>query len=358
MEYRSNAPIYLLIAFVLSITLFAAYRSNIITNQIQDYSVINLPAGVKNRMLTDNGSELMYVNYRNRQIQFYHASINEHRRVQIIKLFKQLAISIRYNIPEGDYLLILHDGAHVGYEIPIISFSSTQELVKNKQVILMPDPDSITGYKYNFKHIDQRLNQYPWNKKESKIFWRGSATGAGEEMNDLSGKGFDRLRFINYVKDLPYVDAGFSDYTPYLNPTFRKRLGELHKLKPWVKPEDSLGYKYLIDIDGNSCSYARMAWILYSNSVLMKHISDKMQWYYPQMQAYVHYIPISNDFTNLKQQFDWAETHPEEAKAIAQNGRRFAKQVFSKDGVIQAASKAFNEYQQVLLKQQSQANNL
>ncbi len=140
------------------------------------------------------------------------------------------------------------------------------------------------------------------------------------------------------------MDAGFTFYTPQHNPNFRKLLVSAHSLKPRATVTESIKYKYLIDIDGNSCSYSRMAWILNSNSLLMKHTSSYKQWYYDQMQPYVHYLPIAENFSNLTEQYQWAEANSELAQAIAENGRKFAKQTFNENSILDAFDQALLQY--------------
>ncbi len=57
-----------------------------------------------------------------------------------------------------------------------------------------------------------------------------------------------------------------------------KAMAEL--LSGYVKTEDSLQYKYLMDIDGNTCGYQRLYWTLLSNSLVFKQVTENKQWYY------------------------------------------------------------------------------
>lgn len=91
-----------------------------------------------------------------------------------------------------------------------------------------------------------------------------------------------------------------------------------------------------------------MAWILYSGSLLMKQQSDKIQWYYDKLQPYVNYIPVSADFSNLQQQFEWAQTHQEQVQIIARQGRQLAQEVFTKENILNALEEAFNEYHKLV----------
>ena len=53
------------------------------------------------------------------------------------------------------------------------------------------------------------------------------------------------------------------------------------------------------------------------------------------MEPWVHYIPVASDLRDLKAKFDWAESHPEEAKNIADRGTELIKYLTSEEGFKQ-----------------------
>jgi len=55
-------------------------------------------------------------------------------------------------------------------------------------------------------------------------------------------------------------------------------------------------YKYLLDIDGNTCTWPHCYELLLSNSVMFKQESKDIQWFYRGILPYEHYVPISNDY--------------------------------------------------------------
>ncbi len=344
---KTERLIYLLPVAIIALLLIVLHRSNITVEKLTDYNKIILPAELKQRLLTDTESELLYVDYHNKKLQYYFISKNEVRVRLMLRTMQKLIVSLRYSLPEGHYLAVLHDGAHHTYAVPVLAFATKQEFLDSDEVVLIPDPFATKGYSNTFRSIDASLRKHPWRKKIAKVFFRGSAYGAGYENNDLNGA--PRLRFMNYASTLELADVGFTDYTQQFNPEFKSRLAAVHKLKPEVSPADSLAYKYLIDVDGNTCSFARMAWILYSNSLVMKHASNKVQWYYSQMQPFVHYIPIKEDFSDLYAQYIWAEAHPRMAERIAKNGRKLASRVFRYENILESYARAFNHYHTLTL---------
>lgn len=60
-----------------------------------------------------------------------------------------------------------------------------------------------------------------------------------------------------------------------------------------------MGYKYLIDVDGLKVSPLRVPWKLYTNCVLLKQESNKIQWFYYKLLPKYYYFPIKKDLSNL-----------------------------------------------------------
>lgn len=48
-----------------------------------------------------------------------------------------------------------------------------------------------------------------------------------------------------------------------------------------MSPNFHVHFKYLISLDGTQAAWGRVAWILFSNSLLIKDDSTKEQWFYP-----------------------------------------------------------------------------
>lgn len=350
METKISTAIKLfaLMLVIIAISIFAYTRQHVEIKKITDLSLIQLPADIKQQLAPEHHAELMYVLKKDKVIQYYFADHNFDRCLLVLERLKSLATSIAYGIPDGDYLITLHDEAYQSFAWPVLAFAATQQQIDDKEVVLMPDSDVMRGYGVLMNRINSGVRQYPWNKKQNKIFWRGVASGANYTTNDINGS--KRLRFLNAALGKQFIDARFTDYTHMLNDSFKQKLANIPHLSltPAVSPQQSLSYKYLIDVDGHSCSFSRMAWILYSNSVLMKHTSDKIQWYYHLLKPYQNYIPIKEDFSDLQQQYEWAEAHPQQVLKISKNARAVARRVFSEYQVKIAFKKAFQDYHAIV----------
>ena len=65
--------------------------------------------------------------------------------------------------------------------------------------------------------------------------------------------------------------------------------------------EESSRYKYVIDIDGNGWS-SRFKRLMSSNSLVFKS-TVYPEWYSDRIQPWVHYVPISLDYSDLFDSF-------------------------------------------------------
>jgi len=48
------------------------------------------------------------------------------------------------------------------------------------------------------------------------------------------------------------------------------------------------------------------------------------QWYYSELQAWTHYVPVKADLSDLMDQILWCQNNSEECRRIALNGQAFA----------------------------------
>lgn len=320
------------------------------------YNAIPRQANIKSFQLDNNiqqqfltirlVKDLVLINISKHKIMYFYEGINNLRLEPLLAELQQIVYTQPGSIPDGNYFISLHDGIQRPTSIPLLAFAANKNLVQAKHVILIPDYTAIQGHEKTFKQIDKQAAKYPWQKRIPKIFWRGATTGATRYITDIEQ--FSRGKFLQQTKQLSYVNAGFTTYTRNLTPALQKELHSHFPKQKIIPPEDAIVYRYLLDIDGNSCSYSRMAWILYSKSLLLKQSSDNIQWYYKQLQPFVHYVPLKNDFSDLKEKFTWLQQHPLSSMIIASNARQLAEEIFTASAIRATIINAFNEYHAIL----------
>jgi len=269
---------------------------------------------------------------------------------QRVNTMREFIAKIQHNhkkkLPIGEYIISLREGLNYYSTYPVLAFSSTVQLVQQGHIVLMPDPDAIRGYDQLRVTVDHEQQNFPWQRRLDKIFWRGPATGYNnptiQDINTIA-----RIKFMNRTKDLKFVNAGFTDYTQQWPEKFLQQLKKSFPLQPQVTQQSALAYKYLINIDGNACTYSPMAFILYSQSLLLKPRSDNIQWYYHKLQPYVHYLPVAEDFSDLEAKYFWAQSHQSEDRTMANNAHNLALEVFNEQAIIDATIEAFTKYKQL-----------
>jgi hypothetical protein len=82
-------------------------------------------------------------------------------------------------------------------------------------------------------------------------------------------------------------------------------------------------YKYLIDIEGVGYS-GRIKHLMHTNRPLFIQDRPWKEWWFFQLEPFVHYIPVENDFSDFYERFEWAMSHEKETKEIAKNAQDFA----------------------------------
>lgn len=225
-------------------------------------------------------------------------------------------------LPNVDFLISLEDGFGGNPGIgPCFVFAKSAD---EKSLILIPDIKALVGYEKLRNMIPEASESHPWEKKQSKGFWRGSTTGGYSTL-----KTWDRLaraKLVLFSLDHPEtLDARFHSVVQ-CDPEVPLLMRAKGMVGSSVTKPEHLKFKYLVDVDGNSCSYERYFWLLLSNSLVLKQVTPNIQWYYGGLEPYKHYVPVKEDLSDLLTQIEWAKTHDLEARLIAEEATRFVKE--------------------------------
>jgi hypothetical protein len=74
-----------------------------------------------------------------------------------------------------------------------------------------------------------------------------------------------------------------------------------------------------LDIDGTVNAWDGFFWKLGSSSVVLKLESHWEEWYYDQIEPWVHYIPVKGDGSDLYEKYLWAEANQDKVQEIIRN---------------------------------------
>ncbi len=158
-----------------------------------------------------------------------------------------------------------------------------------------------------------------------RAVWRGTTDafqGWQKGRNALLQLGLER-------PDL--IDSGVSRWSAKL---MNETLPDKRLLKESLTFEEQVAmYKYLIWAPGN-CASVRLALQLASDAAVFKIVNDEVEWYYPLLNPFVHYIPLVANSThiNLEEMMYWARHHQDEVNTIIQKANDFAKLYLSPTG--------------------------
>ena len=92
-------------------------------------------------------------------------------------------------------------------------------------------------------------------------------------------------------------------------------------------------YKYNIIVDGNAAPSQRLASMLQSGSTLLKQESPSVEFFYDDLQPYVHYVPLSYQLSDVVRKADWCRRHDEAARGIADNAAQYARSALTVDNI-------------------------
>ncbi|CAD0195297.1 unnamed protein product [Chrysodeixis includens] len=154
--------------------------------------------------------------------------------------------------------------------------------------------------------ITEASEKWPWEEKENKAFFRGSRTS--EERDAL-------ILLSRSEPDL--VDAQYTK-----NQAWKSDMDTLHApAASEVSFEDHCKYKYLFNYRGVAASF-RFKHLFLCKSLVF-HVGDQwLEFFYPSLKPWVHYIPISTKATQeeIKDLILFFKNNDAIAKEIADRG--------------------------------------
>lgn len=196
------------------------------------------------------------------------------------------------------------------------------------------------SWAHEIEAVEKGGIKYPWEKKLPKLFWRGRATDRIYTDQDYVKS--PRVGLVLQSQQLPdLIDAAF---TGWWKNTLLSSIPEFPELQSFARTEDHLLYKYQVCVDGAAGQFPGFAWRLLSNCLVFKIKSPVKLWFDAGLASEFHYIPIEHDLSNLANRLIWAQEHDDEARSIAENGRKFAQENIMPDDLILYCYKVLLKY--------------
>lgn len=107
----------------------------------------------------------------------------------------------------------------------------------------------------------------------------------------------------------------------------------LHTSSYMTMQDQARSWKYLFDIKGAGWS-ARLKLLLASNRIVFMTARTYREWFFPFLEPWVHFIPVSSDFADFEENYRKIEGDLGLQKSILQNQRVFAEQYCSRRAAL------------------------
>jgi hypothetical protein len=240
------------------------------------------------------------------------------------RLTSVLAVIVRVPIEPFRVIADISDGECSGPGL--VSFCS-----RDPRAILIPDHMFVWSQGYAELRRQAQASRIPWRARSDLVVWRGQTTGQGQIATDNLSTGdtglLPRVRLCLLLKKIPGTDAKISGIAQSFDPEpDRKRLAQAGILGEFIPPAEWLGFKFAIDIDGNSNAWSNLFTRLLMGCCVLKVASPRnyRQWYYDDLKPWTHFVPVKADLSDLTDQIAWCHQNLDACERIAADGQAFA----------------------------------
>lgn len=257
-------------------------------------------------------------------------------RALLYRSFLQRVVNFRGFKGAGVLALGTHDGPFEGATAPIFGFHKPA----GSHAVLLNDADFIAK---DFYPRDPCADPYPFDRKLAKAVFVGSTTDSMHSEESVAGLWSPRLRSGVAFRDVDEVDFKLPIITQCMTEAAAERIRELGFGKGHYDWDYQFGYKFLISMDGNGATWARLALGLKSRSVVLKYDSPHELYYSSGLIPWLHYIPISSD----QQVIDivrMERDQPGRFRYIGEESQRFYRRYLTRHGVMTYASRLIEMY--------------
>nr|CAG4643261.1 EOG090X07KN [Ilyocryptus agilis] len=198
------------------------------------------------------------------------------------------------NLPDMDFVLNTRDWPQVsryhGDPVPVFSFSKTADYydITFPAWTFWEGGPAISLYPTGLGRWDEHRNSisktaeaYPWAKKISKAFFRGSRTSGERDPLILLSRAQPDLVDAQYTKNQAWKsDADTLGAAPAKE----------------VSLNDHCQYKYLFNFRGVAASF-RFKHLFLCKSLVFHVGNEWIEFFYPALKPWVHYIPVESGST-------------------------------------------------------------
>ncbi|KAH9493097.1 Protein O-glucosyltransferase 1 [Bulinus truncatus] len=224
-------------------------------------------------------------------------------------------------LPDMDLVINVKDWPQVYHHqepLPVLSFSKVADVNWD---IMYPAwtfweggpavwpiyPTGLGRWDLQREIITRSSEEWPWDKKEDKAFFRGSRTSSERDPLILLSRKEPNLVDAAYTKNQAWKSNEDTLYQPPAEE---------------VKLEDHCKYRYLFNFRGVAASF-RFKHLFLCNSTVFHVGKDWLEFFYPALKPWVHYVPVKSDLSDVRDLLLFARQNQNAMKDIARRGRQF-----------------------------------
>ncbi len=106
-----------------------------------------------------------------------------------------------------------------------------------------------------------------------------------------------------------------------------------------ISQQEQMRYKYIMDIDGYARTWDAWAWKMSSGSAVLSVASPWTSFFTQLFEAWTHYIPIANDYSDLAEKLKWCRNNDATCQQIATQAQQRAREVYKPDFVARLTAR-------------------
>lgn len=235
-------------------------------------------------------------------------------------IYLGLFTSVARRLPRNPRFLLALDVSDTPWDhraAPVFSFQK-RTVAPN---ILVPDVDLLLE-RYVFSTF-KNTDTLPFARKSNTAIFVGSTTGGIITEEVVKERSLPRLRSALFFQSNPRVTFELPNLVQCATAEVEaelRRLGFGSGAATW---KEHFRHRFLLSMDGNGATCARVAIALKSRCVLVKYDSTYVLHYFSGLRPWQHYVPVECD-EDVEQVLDAAERDPTIFEEIARQSRRFA----------------------------------
>ena len=214
-------------------------------------------------------------------------------------------------------------------------------------LILLPDIDILAT---DFLISPDFEDSVAFEEKLDGAVFVGATTGDDVTREVVETLSLPRLRAAVFFRDVPDVTFHLPKIVQYDTEDTVAMIRALGVTGLPLSWQQQFGYKYLLSMDGNGATCSRVAIALKSRSVLIKYASDFQLFYFDGLEPGRNVLSVSTD-QDVLDAMSMCRKRPRQAAAIAEAGRRFAREHLSRLPVMTYVARLLDGYGRTLLKQ-------